>query len=208
MTKKTKNTLLKMCILIALLMFACNSGSRQNQTNSQAELMFPMMTSDTIHEINIDTEVICEANNDEATETDSKIVSENNTGNRSGWAGWMPFTLVDVQPLFNGKPWEGEYNAYVRENHNLLKLSEEAGIKEKWFIFFMFFIDKDGTVVDVSTSFLGEGGRVLEEKEENSSYQLLAIEMKRVINSTQGKWTPAIHDNEKMKVRIAGSLSL
>jgi len=207
MTIKIKKMPVKMSIVITAFLFACNSGNRQT------EQMSSVTTSDTVSNkggaianetTDMDTKKVSESRmaiDNETAEADSTAVYINGIK-----VEWMPYPLVDVQPLFDGKDWSEELHKHFDENQKLKKIAEEAGIKEEWSVGYLFFIDRDGSVVDISIFFNDKIVSVLEENMEEPSYQqLLAAEMLRLLNSTQGKWTPAKHQGKLIKVRIGGS---
>ena len=204
MTTKSKKKPVKMIVVVVVaFLFACNSGSRQNQTISQTEQNILGTTSDDATEINNETEPNSDANNNET----NKTLPESNTKFRPAA---MPAGLVDVPPLLNGKHWYEELNfKYVFENNNFRKIVDEAGITGYWDVGCLFFIDEDGSV-DTSERMptaglfirINRDGIHLDAKAAPPEYQLITNEFLRIINSTQGKWTRAMHDGKPMKVRI------
>ena len=205
MTTKIKKTPVKMFVVIAVFLFACNSGNQPPILKIiQAEHTSTVTTADYTNETNNETETNGEANNNET----NKTLPESKTKFRPIA---MPAGRVDIPPLLNEKPWYEELNnKYIYENNNFRKIVDEAGITGYWDVGCMFFIDEGGSV-DTSERLPTAGlfirinnrdGVHLEAKNAPPEYQLIANEFLRIINSTQGKWTCAIHDGEPMKVRI------
>jgi len=206
----TKNTCGFKVIIVFL--FACSN--RQSQTVSQAEQTSTVNTPDVsgkgeeVKDITADVQTAPESENKKANE-DKTTVVETNTVSESKEKPTpkiMSYHQVDVQPLFNGKRWIPEFKEYINQNQKLLKISEEAGIKEEWMLGCTFFIDTVGSVVDISP-FFNDKGQIDKDKMNDPSFQLLADEMVRLVSGTQGKWMPAIHKGEKIKVQIVNSFS-
>jgi len=208
----------KMSVVIVAFLFACNSGNRQNQTTvNQTDQISSVTTSDTVSEsveVNdnkkneADTENVSEssaANNDETVDVVSKTVYGKNEKFK-----FLDWSWVEVKPVFDGDGGLTEYSKYIDENSKLLEITEENGIKEDWHLFYMFFIDTDGSVIDASCDFLDptKNGSVIEGKIKEHPYDLLAAEMLRLVYSTNGKWTPGKHDDKPMKVRVGISKTL
>jgi len=206
MTIKIKKTPVKMFVVIAVFLFACGSGKQPpTLTIIQAEHTSTVTTPDTVSESS-------EANDDETVDVVTKTASEsseNNTDERPrntkyadadgnpiyefvdvhGRIHTLDYPDVDVKPLFNGKNGEEEFRKYLNENNKFQEIADENGIQKVSF-FYQFFIDRDGSVVEATI------------KERESSQPLFNTEMLRLINDTQGKWTPGKHDGETMKVRM------
>ena len=219
MNIKIKKISIKMSIVLAMLLFACNSGSRPpTQTDVQRLQTTSVATADTVQdsgEVNdnettdMDSKIVNESitANDETTVADTKTVNENSNKKDEFVPLWMPYPLVDVKPLLNGKAWSEELHKHFKENQKFQEIAEKAGIKDKWSVSYLFFIDgDDGSVVDVSVFINDQEIYITEENMEEPSFQqLLAAEMLRLLKDTQGKWTPAKHKGKPMKVRIGGT---
>ena len=209
MTTKIKKIPLKTIVVITAFLFACGSGSQPPTLKIiQAEHTTSETTVETIRKRMVATETNAEENNDKTAETA--------TGSNSKFRPKaMPAGRVDVPPLLNEKPWYEELNnKYIFENNNFRKIVDEAGITGYWDVGCMFFIDEDG-FVDTSEQMptaglflrIKRGEAHIEAKTAPPEYQLISNEFLRIINSTQGKWTRAIHDGEPMKVRINSGFS-
>ena len=88
---------------------------------------------------------------------------------------------------------EGTYKKkwykYVSENGKFNEIAEENNIQEGR-VNYALIINTDGTADAI----------IFEDK----THQALGEELLRVINTTQGKWTPGKHNGELMKARIHG----
>ena len=200
MIPKNKTLLMKISVVafIALFLFACRGDSSQsNQTltqGDQTQKLPPSMENNTVNE-NHDEETV-----DTAQKT---VVSENNetdsTKKKYEWIDdngritTLEYRDVEVKPLLNGNKGEEEWLKYLTENNKLLEIAKENGIQD-FRIFYQFFIDVDGAVIDATIR--------------ESTHPLLSAEILRLINATQGKWTPGKHDGEVLKVRLAASFSV
>ena len=225
MATKIKKITIKMSVVIVAFMFACSSGNRQNQTNSQNEQTSSVKTSDSQIVQTSAASENGEANEDKTADVLTATESENGKVNEEKTAEaetktvsetqekfipeWMPFPLVDVQPFLDGKPWREELPNYINKNNKFREVADEAGISGYFEVSCFFFIDGDG-IPDAPKKSKGvgfyirmvDGGSLIEADMAPPPYQLLVDELLRIIYSTKGKWTPAIHDGKPMKVRI------
>jgi len=225
MTTKIKKMPLKISVVLAAFLFACGNGNQPPFLKIiQAEHTTSETTLETIRKRMVATETNAEENNDKTAETMPES-EENVKQFVQNWL-WYAYLKENLRPLLNGNPW-AELERYVNDNNRFRKIAEEAGIKEYWRISCAILIDKNGSI-DVPVkippafenhpersivgslgrggqttgiAFLNKNGNVIESTP--PSYQLLADEMLRLVNSTQGKWTPGTHDGEPMKVMIA-----
>ena len=104
----------------------------------------------------------------------------------------LDYPYVEVKPLFNEKVGEEEFRKYLNENNKFDEIAKENGIQAGR-LFYEFIINTDGSVVDVTIT--------------NSTHTLFSAEMLRIINETQGKWTPGKHDGKTIKVRMVSLIT-
>ncbi|MDR1156072.1 MAG: energy transducer TonB [Bacteroidales bacterium] len=93
--------------------------------------------------------------------------------------------LVEVQPLFNGKPAEEAFRDYISQNLKYPQIAIDHGISGK--VFVQFVVDTNGNTVDVQVV--------------RSADASLDNEALRLIRKTSGMWTPGKQRNEPVKVR-------
>jgi len=171
---------LNLSIVIAALLFACNSGNRQNQATTQDG---SPLSSESITDVVSESD---DANDQEIAEVENKTVPENN---RKTKFAYVDYPNVDIKPLFNGKAGGEEFQKYSMENNNFSKIAKKNNIKEGK-VYYQFFIDIDGSVIDVEIR--------------QSTHQVFSDEMLRIIDAFNetGKWTPGRHEGEVVKVRL------
>jgi len=207
MSTKIKKILLKTIVVLAAFVFACSSGSQPPTLKIiQAEHTSLATTADTILENG-------EANDVETAETEEKTASESSDNSTTFaddrprntkyadedgnpiykyvdvYGRWhtLDYPDVEVKPLLNGKNGEDEFRKYLNENNKFQEIAEENNI-QKGSLFYEFTIDTNGSVIDVTI--------------QESSHPLFTAEMLRIINDTNGKWTPGKHDGEALKVKM------
>ena len=94
---------------------------------------------------------------------------------------------VEVQALFDGKQAEDGLRDYTGKNLHYPQLALNNGISGK--VFVQFVVDQKGNVVDV---------KIL-----RGADPLLNNEAVRIIQSTSGRWTPAMQRGNPVKVRYS-----
>ena len=188
---------LKMIIILAAFLFACNGGNPQNQNISQVE---PTLADIVLVESSETNDDKTKKNVSENSENiiDNEFVDANGQPKYSyfdvyGRRHTHEYPYVDVKPLFNGKDGLEEWMKYVVENSKFKEIAEENNIQRAR-VSYEFTIDTDGSVVDAKIT--------------QNNNQLMDDEVLRVLNTTHKKWTPGKHDGETLKVRIITSLNL
>ena len=183
-------------IAIAICLFACNNSNRQAPTLQDEQTPSETIVSEKE-----------EANENKNTDVERRTVTIDGKKIKLK-SDWIPVQLVEVEPLFDGKDWLEGYLAYFHENNNFFKIAKENGIEEEVHsVRFLYFVDTDGSVI------VGEIGitppdfsTFPKEKLEKPPYQLLVAEMQRLFDGMQGRWTPAKHEGEPIKVRTGGGI--
>ena len=178
--------------LIALFLFACKGGGSQSAVISNKDEQ--AQTS------SIEVESVNEAGNDEELPNDegTAVASESGKTDITRWVDEqgrfriLEYTDVEVKPLINGE----EYDKYLQENLKITEIAQENDIQE-WSIFYHFFIDTDGSIIDVTIR-----------NENRLPHPLLDAEMLRAINATNGKWTSGKHEGRDIIVRLVSGASL
>ena len=194
MTTKNKTAFIKISVAcISLFLFACRGDhSQSNQTLVQVgQTQTPSIEKEVNDEATADTEqktVVSESNDTDTNKTEYKWIDEN------GRLTTLDYPDVEVKPLLNGNDGGEVFLKYLNENiKRLVDIAEENGI-QGFRISYQFIIDVDGAVIDATIR--------------ESPHPLLSAEMLRLINATQGKWTPGKHDGDVLKVRFASSISV
>jgi len=187
--------------ITALFLFACKGdGNQGNKTFAQVDqsksssMLDNDIREDTAEEI-IDTEkktVMSERREVNANQPPNRYTDENGQPRYSstdinGRIHTLDYPNVEVKPLYNGKNTNEEFFKYVRETNKFSEIAKENNIQNGR-IFYQFIIDVDGTVVDAEIK--------------ESPHPLLSAEMLRIINDSQGKWTPGKQDGNTIKVKI------
>jgi len=201
MTTKIKKKSVKMSVLIAVFLFACNSGNRQNQAISQAEQTPSAIVADTVSESS-------KENDDETANAVTKTTSGNSDrsnniaiDNVSILHGLSDdekffFAAVEVPPVFDKEEEhrniEREFAEYVYERVVFPKEVLEKRITGR--VYSEFFIDIDGTITDLNLR------RVDVYSNDKSVGTLMAAEVLRVLKDIP-KWrTPGKEDGKPVKV--------
>jgi hypothetical protein len=203
-------------LLATLILFVCccshrGDGRQSNkiispveQTPSMERVIANESNDDKIDNNESDLEAIAKKNNEEKVRNSVDTVSENNnTKTNKAQYEWVDdngrlttieYVDVEVKPLLNGKNGWEEFVVYLSENFNEIeKKAKEYAIQGEY-VMFHFFIDTDGSIIDA--------------KIRESTHPELSAEILRLINATQGKWTPGKHEGEFIKVRLVTSFKI
>ena len=208
MTTKIKKTFMRMSIIAVVFLLACCNGSHPPTLKIiQAEHTSTVTTSDTISE-SIETTVMKNKTVPESIENNN----ENDRPRNTKWAdedgnpkyGYFDvygkqhtqhYEWMHVKPLYNGKDFMEEWEKYMTENNNFLKILEENNIQEaRISISFEIIINTDGSIDAKLNDF-------------SDMHQVLVDEYKRLLNAfhENGVVVPGKYDGMVMKARIAAS---
>ena len=188
-----------LALLISLFFFSCKSdGNRRTQST---HTNFDQINQEVVNEDNnmgkagLNNNVKSESSEQKpATLTSAAGTNDANTddiGEKSvpesdSKLTEIDFLHVEIKPLLNGNPAEDEFRKYLKENVKIVDIAKENSIQDGR-IHYTFIIDINGDVIDAEIM--------------KSPHQSLSVDVLRVINSTNGKWTPGKHEGEVIKVR-------
>ena len=194
MNIKIKKISIKMSIVMAVFIFACNSRNRPpTLADTQLEHTSSVATADTVTEIredntkNADTDSI--PRNTEWADAEGKprygyfdVYGQRHSQN---------YGLIDEKPLFNGNDFIEEFRKYFDENNKFKEIAKEYNIQTGIFSF-EFTIETDGSIIATPNDFADK-------------LQAFTDEIKRIINimhEQHGKCSPGKHGDEVVKTII------
>ena len=199
-----------MSIVIAVFIFACNSGSRPpTLADTQREYTTSVTTADTGPDSG-------EVNDHETTDVDSKIVSESIMANDDETADEVTKTVpeesdksvaekfffveVDEKPIFDKEEIfiEREFLTYVHERIVYPKEAIEKRMTGR--VWVKFFIDTDGTMIDLNLLRVTSYDEKLKTIDDNAINSLFATEVLRILKDAP-KWrSPGKNNGKPVKV--------
>jgi len=210
MNIKIKKASIKMSIVIAMFLFACNSGNRPpTQIDIQRLQTTSVTTADTVQDSG-------EVNDNETTDVDSKIVNESITVNDDETADVVTkivpedsnksvaekffFVEVDERPIFDKEEIniEREFLLYVHERIVYPKEAIEKRITGR--VWVKFIIDTDGSIIDLNLLRFASYDENLKPIDDNAIGSLFATEVMRILKDAP-KWRrPGKNNGKPVKV--------
>ena len=189
---KFKKTSMKMSIVAAVFLFACNSSSRPSTlADIQLKHTSSVATADTVTEISEDNTKNADA---DSIPRNTKNADADDNPKYSYWDEYgqlraMDYRDMNVKPLFNGKDGLEELKKYLNESNKFDEIAEENNIQETIYCF-DFYIDTVGFIVDV--------------KIHKGTHQAFGNELVRLLNAMHkhGKWTPGKYDGKILSTRM------